>query len=173
MTQFAIAAGAHTIATTSSDAKRKCLEDLGAEVVLNYKSSPAWGETSKSLTPNQRGVDFVVDVGGNATLGQSLKAVRVDGIVAAVGLLGEASTQAPLLLDALVNVCVVRGVLLGTKEMFRDMNAFIDKHEIIPAVDPKQFPLRQAREAYERMESQQHFAKVIITMQHDERAEGV
>lgn len=71
--QFAKAAGATVIATTSSDEKAKRLEKLGADIVLNYKKDPNWGETAKRLSPGKAGVDIIVEVGGPGTMTQSLK----------------------------------------------------------------------------------------------------
>jgi len=51
------------IATTSSDEKAKKLKALGADVVLNYKSTPNWGEVAREKSPGGEGVDIVVEVG--------------------------------------------------------------------------------------------------------------
>lgn len=53
--QFAIAAGATVIATTSSESKAKKLKELGAHHVINYKETPNWGEEAKKLTPGGLG----------------------------------------------------------------------------------------------------------------------
>ncbi|THC99719.1 hypothetical protein EYZ11_000769 [Aspergillus tanneri] len=66
--QFANAAGATVIATTSSDEKAKKLKELGAEHVINYKSGANWGEIAHMLTPGNVGVDHIVEVGGSGTL---------------------------------------------------------------------------------------------------------
>lgn len=71
--QFAKAAGATVIATTSSDEKAKRLEKLGADFVINYKKDPNWGETARNLSPGKHGVDHVIEVGGPGTMEQSLK----------------------------------------------------------------------------------------------------
>jgi len=105
-----------------------------------------------------------VDVGGNATLGESLEAVRIDGVVVLAGLLGKTEKNESLM-SLLGNVCIGRGILLGTREMMRDMIAFIAKHALKPAVDNRVFALSEAQEAYRRLEAQEHFSKVIIRIQ--------
>jgi NADPH:quinone reductase-like Zn-dependent oxidoreductase len=75
--QFAKAAGATVIATTSSTEKAKRLEKLGADIVLNYKEDPNWGETAKRLSPEGAGVDHVIEVGGAGTTAQSLKGMCI------------------------------------------------------------------------------------------------
>ncbi|MGH7978770.1 MAG: zinc-dependent alcohol dehydrogenase family protein, partial [Limisphaerales bacterium] len=73
--QFAKAAGARVIATSSSDEKLEKLKRLGADAVINYKAVPEWGQKAKDLTDG-RGVDHVIEVGGPGTLAQSIKACR-------------------------------------------------------------------------------------------------
>ena len=68
--KFARAGGARIIATTSSDEKARRLKELGASHVLNYKENPNWGGFARSLTPNEEGVDVVVEVGGPASARQ-------------------------------------------------------------------------------------------------------
>jgi NADPH:quinone reductase-like Zn-dependent oxidoreductase len=161
--KFAVAAGANVLATTSSNEKAKRLRELGAKHVINYRQTPDWGITAKYLTPNKQGVDIVVDVGGDNTLAESVKAVRQDGLVIAAGLVaGTVKDDRPSLLNALWNLCIVRGVLLGTRNQFKEMNSFVEKHKIEMAVDDEVFELKDANKAYERLEGQKHFAKVII-----------
>ena len=61
--QFAKAAGATVISTTSSADKAARLKALGADHVINYKDDADWGRTAKKLTGG-RGVDHVVEIGG-------------------------------------------------------------------------------------------------------------
>jgi NADPH:quinone reductase-like Zn-dependent oxidoreductase len=155
--------GANVVATTSSDEKAKRLLDLGAKHVINYREKADWSTAAKVFTPGERGVDIVVDIGGDNTLGESVKAVRQDGLVVAAGLVaGPAEEEKPALMSALWNVCVVRGVLLGTRNQFKEMNRFVEEKKIKLAVDDQVFELAGAREAYERLQAQKHFAKVII-----------
>src|SRR5215510_4396169 len=84
--QFAKAAGARVIATSSSEAKLEKLKQLGADDLLNYKTTPSWGEKAKALTDG-RGVDHVIEVGGPATFAQSMAACRVGGHIALIGVL--------------------------------------------------------------------------------------
>ena len=84
--QFAKAAGARVIATSSSDYKLARLKDLGADELINYKAVPAWGAKAMELTGG-RGVDCVVEIGGAGTLDQSMIATRVGGHVALIGVL--------------------------------------------------------------------------------------
>ena len=150
--QFAKAAGARVIATTSSAKKAKALKDLGADHVINYKEDTNWGETAQKLSPNGYGVDFVVEVGGPETMKQSLIAIKREGIITIIGFLaGRAGSEQPGFLDVLTHGCVVRGVLVGSRIQFEEMNAAIECANIKPVVDEKVFPFERLQEAYQYM----------------------
>jgi NADPH:quinone reductase-like Zn-dependent oxidoreductase len=156
--QFARMAGAGVIATSSRDDKLQRARDLGAMAGINYKTTPEWGNAVRALAGGS-GVDHVVEVGGAGTLGQSLKAVKVGGHVALIGVLsgvGEANLT-PILMK---NVRV-QGIYVGSRAMFEAMNRAIDAHRLQPVVD-RVFPFDQARQAYAHLESGGHFGKVVI-----------
>jgi NADPH:quinone reductase-like Zn-dependent oxidoreductase len=119
--QFAKAAGAKVIATTSSARKIKMLENLGADHVINYKEVPDWGIKAKSLTPNGEGVDQVIEVGGPATLAQSLEAVKIDGVISIIGFLTQSTQNPPSFLEVLSRIVTVRGALVGSRLQFEEM----------------------------------------------------
>ena len=52
---------------------------MGADHLINYRTTPAWGGAVRELTDG-RGVDHVIEVGGPATLAQSMVAARIGGI---------------------------------------------------------------------------------------------
>ena len=84
--QFAKAAGARVIATTSSSQKADLLKKLGADHVINYKETPNWGEEAKKLSPGGLGCEHIVEVGGPTTLKQSLNAIKIDGVISTYSL---------------------------------------------------------------------------------------
>ncbi|KAJ7353004.1 hypothetical protein DFH08DRAFT_934117 [Mycena albidolilacea] len=85
--QFAVASGATVIATSSSDEKLRIATKLGARHVINYRTTPDWAAEVLKLT-NGVGVDRVIEVVGNASLAQSLAAVRKGGNIELIGILG-------------------------------------------------------------------------------------
>lgn len=162
--QFAKAAGATVIATSSSADKCKYLEKLGADRVINYKETPNWGEVAKSWTPGKAGVDHVIEVGGPNTMAQSLKAIKMEGVISVIGFVGGAGGEnQPSASDTLTHLCTIRGILVGSKMQFKDMNRAIDANNIHPIVD-KTFPFEQAKEAYQYMSDQKHIGKVVIQL---------
>ncbi|KAI0127897.1 hypothetical protein BJ170DRAFT_393618 [Xylariales sp. AK1849] len=161
--QITVAVGANVIATTSSDAKAERLRALGARYVLNYRTGPNWGTDARNLTPDGRGVDHVVDVGGQLTLAESMNAVRLDGLITLTGMVaGVSDVPGPEAMSALSRLYVMRGIMLGTRNMMKEMIAWFEEKGLKPAVDDAVYELEDAIKAYEKLESQKHFSKVII-----------
>ncbi|KAL8944340.1 MAG: hypothetical protein Q9216_000525 [Gyalolechia sp. 2 TL-2023] len=160
--QFAKAAGARVIATTSSDAKAETLRKLGADTVLNYKTDASWGESAKKASPHGLGVDHILEVGGPTSMAQSLQAIRPEGVISIIGFLGGSSKDQPSFLQALQNLCIVRGILVGSRLQFEQMNEAIDSCGIKPVVDEKVFALDELKDAYQYMWDQKHFGKLTV-----------
>lgn len=164
--QFARASGATVIATTSTDEKAKFLEKLGANIVINYKKDPNWGETAKRLSPGQLGVDHVIEVGGPNTMRQSMKAIKFEGVITVIGFLGGPKRgDEPSTLDALTYCCTVRGILVGSRQQLQEMNRAIEANKIHPVVDEKTFEFENAKAAYQYQWEQKNLGKVVITVQ--------
>lgn len=159
--QLAISLGATVIATTSSSDRAAKLTSLGAKHVLNYRTNPEWGAEARALTPGGKGFDIIVDVGGNATLGQSLAAVKVNGLVGVIGGVGGDAELVPLF-GALLSTCMVRGLIAGSRAQFNDLVRYIDEKKLKPVFDEEVFELADAKEGYRKLNEKRHFAKVVI-----------
>lgn len=157
--QFAKAAGATVIATSSSEGKLQRLRALGADHVINYREDTEWGKTARKLT-NGRGVDLVVEVGGAGTIKQSIRASKLGGTVAVIGVVAGPSLDFPLPLITM-NMLHVVGVALGNRRQFSDMLRAIGHHGIKPVVD-KVFPLAELPDALAWMQGGNHVGKVCI-----------
>ena len=81
--------GATVIATTSSPERVDLVKKLGAKHAINYREVPDWAGKVMRITKG-KGVDHVVDVAGAGTIEQSLRAVKMGGLVSIVGVLSEA-----------------------------------------------------------------------------------
>lgn len=157
--QIAKAAGATVIATSSSDEKLERVKALGADHVINYRTTPEWGAEAARLAGG--GVDKVVEVGGAGTLKQSIAAVGFAGEIALIGVLTREGDTNPH--GLMFKGASIRGIFVGSKGMAQLLNAFIDQHGIKPVVD-KAFPLENARDAYAYQSSAGLFGKVAITL---------
>lgn len=157
--QFAHAAGARVIVTSSSDEKLARAKELGADAGVNYRTHPDWEKEVWTLT-GKRGVDHVVEVGGAGTLPKSIAATRVGGAVHLIGVLtGGQIDPLPIMQKAID----LRGVFVGSREMFEAMNRAVTFHRIQPVID-RVFPFEEAQAAYRHLESQAHLGKVVIRL---------
>lgn len=157
--QFAKLAGATVIATSSSDAKLERLAAMGADHLINYRTNPAWGETARALTGG-RGVDHVIEVGGPATLAQSMAAARVGGHIAVIGILSGVAGELPLV-PALLKQLRLQGVLVGSRAQQQAMVRAIDANGLRPVID-RRFALEEIVEAFRYQESNRHFGKICL-----------
>ncbi|MEZ5410019.1 MAG: NAD(P)-dependent alcohol dehydrogenase [Acidimicrobiales bacterium] len=157
--QLAKAMGARAIITSSSDAKLEVMRSMGADVTINYATTPDWDRAVLDATGGV-GVDLVLEVGGAGTLPRSIACTRFDGQVALIGILtGPAGETNPF---PLVTRCVsLRGVYVGSRRMFAEMNAAIEVAGIEPVID-RTFAFDQAPDAYRHLTSQQHIGKVVV-----------
>ena len=157
--QFARAAGARVVATTGSDSKAERLRALGAEHVINYREIPAWGDAARAAAGGE-GIDHVVEVGGQGTFDQSVRAVRLGGTISLIGVLAGA---APVnLTPVLMRNIRVQGVMVGSLEMHRRMTAAIAHHALRPVID-RVFPFDEAPDAFEYLASGAHVGKIVVT----------
>ncbi len=157
--QLAKASGARVIATTSSADKAERLRALGADAVVNYRETPAWAEAVRSLTAGA-GVRRVVEIGGGATLAQSLRAVGFSGEVAFIGTLADG----PATLDAsalFASGATLRVIAAGSTEQLTQMVRAVSVNRLRPPID-RVFAFDEAREAFAHYAHGEGFGKVIV-----------
>lgn len=158
--QLAKSFGATVYATSSTPEKMARLQQLGADHVINYREDLSWGETVYALSGG--GVDHVIDVGGAATLTQSVAAARVDGSVVIIGILGG--------LDAEINLAQwmlkqqhIRPIAVGSAEMQVDMVRYFEQTGLKPVIDAT-YSLDQLKQAFEHQLSGKHIGKIVIEL---------
>lgn len=159
--QIAKLAGANVIITSSSNEKLARAKELGANETINYREHEDWDSVALDLT-NKRGVDHVIEVGGPGTLQRSMRAVKMAGHIAVIGLVAGKGefTNVPIFMKALKLI----GVFVGSRVMFEDMNAAIEKSRIMPVID-KAFGFSEVRQALDYLKSGGHFGKIVINIQ--------
>ncbi|CAE6434423.1 unnamed protein product [Rhizoctonia solani] len=163
--QLAKAAGARVIATTSSKEKEDKYKRLGVDEIINYRENPEWSEKVKAFTEG-RGVDQVLEVGGQGTLVQSLKSVQRGGLVHVIGVVaqgnpaGETSLQ-DVALMLLFGQATMSGLLVGSKAMCERLDAFMAEHRIKPVID-RVFGWTEVVDALDYQLTGSHFGKIVI-----------
>ena len=173
--QFARAAGARVIATSSSDAKIERLKAMGADACVNYKTTPDWENQVQRLTGGVEGpgrdgqiavlgggVDVVVEVGGAGTLPKSYAALGWGGKISLIGVMTQQANPAALNPIGLAfKSGSVHGIMVGSRVMFEDMLKAMTVGDIKPVVD-KVFAFEDARKAYETAIAGDFVGKVVI-----------
>ncbi len=157
--QFAKALSLKTIVTSSSDAKLEKAKSLGATHVINYQKNEDWSKEARRLT-NGDGVDMVIEVGGGATLGKGIHALKRGGVSCIIGVLSGSTCDFDLR-PILMNEIRLQGVFVGSRELFLAMNRVVEHAKIKPVID-RVFAFDEAVEALKYFETAQHFGKVCI-----------
>jgi NADPH:quinone reductase-like Zn-dependent oxidoreductase len=157
--QFAHAAGLRTVITSSSDEKLARAKAMGADHLANYRQEPVWSKAVREATGGV-GADLIIEVGGGGTIEESMKAIRIGGHVAIVGVvagLGGGFNTASLI----GNSAKLQGLSVGSRDMFEAMCRLIELHRIQPVVD-KVFPWTEVEAAFIAMRGGEHFGKIVL-----------
>lgn len=157
--QFAKAAGAVVIATSSSAEKLQRMRDLGADEVINYREVTDWGAAALALTGGL-GVDHVIEVGGPNTLAQSMTAARTGAHIALIGAVAGFADSMPFAMAQRKRLRL-QGVTVGSRRDQMDMVRAIEANGIKPVID-RTFPLEQLAEAYRYQQTRRHVGKICI-----------
>ncbi len=157
--QMAKSMGARVIATTSSHAKAEQLKALGADVVINYREQPEWGNAVLAATGG-RGADIVVEVGGPGTLPQSIRACAPGGHIALIGVLTGFAGAVPTA-EMMGKQQTLKGLIVGSREHQQDMVRALEQFAWKPVIDSR-YPLEQLPAAFAHQQSGQHFGKIVV-----------
>jgi NADPH:quinone reductase-like Zn-dependent oxidoreductase len=155
--QFAKAIGCNVAITSSSDRKLARAKSLGADVTVNYKTTPNWAEAIRKAIGGNK-VANVIDTIGVVQFDDNASLMIEGGQLSAIGMLGSDfswSRQNPH-----VNLAPI-GV--GNRDGHEAMLRFIVQHRIRPVVDVV-FDLDRLADAYRCMESHQFFGKVGVNL---------
>jgi NADPH:quinone reductase-like Zn-dependent oxidoreductase len=160
--QLARLRGARVLGISSNDDKLERAYSLGLDAGLNYRENPEWDRWALEETAGQ-GVDLVVEVGGLATLPRSLRALRIGGAIAQVGVLTGAADSVLFPVATILHKQVrMQGIYVGSRRDFEDLNKAIILTQLRPVGE--NFHWSQAREALARMEEASHFGKLVLTV---------
>jgi len=152
---MAAQAGARVLVTSSSDEKIERAQALGAEAGVNYLRMPDWPAAVEELGP----VDLVFDSVGS-TWQQSLDAVRAGGRVVVFG--GTGGTEVTLQVRPFYfRQQSLYGTQLGSPRDFEGLLRMLEEATWKPVLDSVR-PLAEANAALARLESGEHFGKLVL-----------
>ena len=154
--------GAKVIATSSSDEKLEKLKALGADELINYKETPEWGKEVLAKTNNE-GVDHVIEVGGGGTFGESVRAAKLGGHIALIGVLSGPAVSEIILPRIFLKQIRLSGIAMANQESQIAMVEYLDKTDIKPVISDS-FDLANLADAFQHQIDNKHFGKISITM---------
>lgn len=160
--QLAQTLGASTILTSSSDDKLKVGSDLGATHLINYRTTRGWDAEVKRLTDG-RGADLVVDVGGPATLAQSLHSARMGGTITVIGVLSGFDMTPIAVAEVMLNNLRIIGITVGSVRAHRELCEVISTSGIKPHISHV-FDWQSLDEALLVMRAGEHVGKIALTI---------
>lgn len=152
------------IITSSSDEKLARAKALGADHIINYRTTPDWDVEVLRLT-NGKGADIIFENGGAQTTAKSFNCVRFGGLFNAIGYVSGKVDSAENRMN--INVQAIRknvtliGMLNGPRDRFEEMLAFYERHQIKPVID-RVFKFEDAKEALQYLWDGNHFGKIVV-----------
>jgi NADPH:quinone reductase-like Zn-dependent oxidoreductase len=143
--QIAKLAGARVAITSSSDAKLEIARGLGADIAVNYATTPDWPTALMA-----------------ANLPQSIAAAAPNGRIALIGALaGPPSAGLPNFSSILGKNLTLKGITEGSRAMLADLVKAASAGGLTPVID-RVFPFDDAPAAYAYLKSGAHLGKVMI-----------
>ena len=155
---FAKALGARVAVTSSSDEKLARARELGADIAVNYATTPDW---HKAVRKEAGSIDVAVDSAGGETFAKLTTIVRPGGrIVTYGGTNGDAKIK---MFPVFWNHLTILGTSMGSPQDFAGMLRLIEEHRIRPVVD-RVFAMDDVVAAAERMAAGGQFGKIVLAI---------
>jgi NADPH2:quinone reductase len=167
--QLAKQIGARVIATAGSSAKCAFCKMLGADFAIDYKVQDFVKEVRKIA--GKHGADVVLDMVGGTYLSRNLSVMAAEGRLVQIGFLQSATVENFDLRPIMLRRLTLTGSTLRARSVQQKAEvAAALREKIWPLLDNglvkplihATFPLEQARQAHEMMESSSHLGKILL-----------
>jgi NADPH:quinone reductase len=163
--QIAKGLGARVIGVVSTDEKERVTREAGADEVV--RSEGAWKDDAKELSGG--GVDIVIDPVGGDRFTDSLRSLRENGRCVVVGFTGGSIPEVRVNRLLLNNIDVLGAgwgaYVMGKPDVNREIGAAVaglaEQGFVKPIVGAR-FPLEQAADALELIDSRGATGKVVL-----------
>ncbi|MFZ3328448.1 MAG: NAD(P)H-quinone oxidoreductase [Methylocella sp.] len=161
--------GARVIATAGSSTKCAFCKTLGADFAIDYKTQDFAEEVRKIA--GKHGVDVVLDMVGGTYLQRNMSVMAAEGRIVQIGFLQSAMVENFDLRPIMLRRLTLTGSTLRARSVQQKaVVAAALREKIWPLlakglVKPlifATFPLEQARQAHEMMESSSHLGKILL-----------
>ncbi|MFS2325264.1 NAD(P)H-quinone oxidoreductase [Brucella sp. H1_1004] len=166
--QLAKAFGAKVIITAGSTDKCEACLKLGADRAVNYRDED-FVAVVKEMTDG-KGADVILDMVGGDYVDRNYKAAAEDGRIVQIAFLNGAKATANFALLMTKRLTHTGSTLRSRSVEFkagiaRELEAkvwpLLTERKVAPVMDMT-FPLKDARQAHERMEGSQHIGKIVL-----------
>lgn len=157
--QLAKMSGAKVVVTSSSDAKLEAMKKHGADIGINYRTTPDWGQAVIDATDGH-GADIVLENVGRRTLDQSLMGAAVNAYVVLIGT-DRLPEQLPKMPGFYMKNITMKAISNASVEMLNDMVQAYGVSGLTPPI-AKRFSFEDAAKAFEYQREHDDIGKVII-----------
>ena len=164
--------GLKIIVTCGTDGKCAKALELGADAAINYREQDFVEEVHR--VTNRVGVNVVIDMVGGDYLPRNLACLAEEGRHVSIAVQRGATAEIPIF-DIMRRRLTLTGSTLRPRSIeFKTMVAdeiaktvwpFVQGGRLKPVVDSV-FPLAEAAEAHQRMESGEHVGKIVLEVRH-------
>lgn len=159
--QIAKAMGARVIVTSSSDEKLARARELGADAGINYRTTPGWGSEVQQLTEGV-GADVVIELGGPGTMAESIKAVRIGGHIALIGVLTGHEGVIPTSL-LMAKQARIQGLIVGHRRQQQEFVRALEQIAVRPVIGEHFNALGELPAAFRHQQGASHFGKITVS----------
>ncbi len=168
--QLAREAGARVLATAGSAEKLARIGELGAHVLVNYRT-----EDFAAVAMEQsagKGVNVVLDFIGASYWPKHAACLAVGGRCVCIGVLGGASAEVNLaqvlrrrlqILGLVMRARDLSDKVAITQAFIRETLPLFERGSLRPVID-RVFSLADAAKAHERMEANENFGKIVLSV---------
>ena len=168
--QMAAATGNRVFATAGSDEKCAACVRLGAAAAFNYRTQD-WEAELKKATGG-KGVDVILDMVGGDYVAKELKCLADEGRLVFIAFLRGPKAELDINQVMQRRLSITGSTLRPRPAAFKGAIAARLREKIWPLIEAgrikpeiyRTFPLEQAGEAHELMESSQHIGKIVLTL---------
>jgi NADPH:quinone reductase-like Zn-dependent oxidoreductase len=154
--------GLTAIVLAGDSRKEKKVFKLGADYVINYRTTPDWHKEVLKITKGE-GADIVFDAVGEKTFHQSILSAARGGRIITVG----STSGYKLMIDnryVFSKQLSILGSTMGSTQDFIDSQEFTAKHINLKLLLDSVEPFSEGIKMLKRLQSGEHFGKIVLTL---------
>jgi len=160
------------IIVTAHPSKAERVKELGADLVIDFTTTPDFSEAVKEFT-GKKGVDVILDHVGAKYLAPNMNSLGYAGRLVIIGVISGIKAELNLALMMVKRQQIIGSVLRSrpvkdkgeiAAEFTRTAVPKFADRTIVPKIE-KVFPLDQIVDAHRMMEEDRHFGKIVLKIQ--------